>query len=82
MVQNGQKSIDFKRFKGGKFTSSNKILNKKTRNETNLINGNINKCVYNLLIIEFKNELKEQIVKENKTRYTFKVHLRMISSAG
>lgn len=69
-------------FAGGKITSSNKIFNKKTRNETNLINGNVNKCIYNLLIIEFENELKEQIVKENKTRYTFKVHLRMISSAG
>ena len=50
MVQNGQKSIDFKRFKGGKFTPSNKIFNKKTRNRTNLINGNVNKPVYKLLI--------------------------------
>ena len=58
MVQNGQKSIDFKRFKGGKFTSSNKIFNKKTRNETNLINGNVNKPVYKLLINEFENGLK------------------------
>ena len=82
MVQNGQKSIDFKRFKGGIFTLSNKIFNKKTRNGTKSINGNVNKPVYNLLIIEFKNGSKEQIVKENKTRYTFKVHLRMISSAG
>ena len=82
MVQNGQKSIGFRWSAGDEFTLSNKIFNKKTRNGTNLINGNVNKCVYNLLIIEFKNELKEQIVKENKTRYTFKVHLRMISSAG
>ena len=58
MVQNGQKSIDFKRFKGGKFTSSNKLFNKKTRNRTNLINENVNKPVYKLLINEFKNGLK------------------------
>ena len=58
MVQNGQKTIDFKRFKGGKFTSSNKIFNKKTRNGTNFINGNVNKPVYKLLINEFKNGLK------------------------
>ena len=55
MVQNGQKSIGFKRFRGGKLTSSNKIFNKKTINGTNLINGIVNKPVYNLLIIEFKN---------------------------
>lgn len=58
MVQSGQKSIDIKRFKGGKFTSSNEIFNKKTRNGTNLINGNVNKPVYKLLINEFKNGLK------------------------
>ena len=57
MVQNGQKSIDFKRFRGGKFTSSNKIFNIKTRNGTNLINGIVNKSVHKLLINEFKNGL-------------------------
>jgi len=58
MVQSRQKSIDFKRFKGDKFTSSNKIFNKKTRNGTNLINVNVNKSVYKLLINEFENGLK------------------------
>ena len=58
MVQNRQKSIDFKRFKGGEFTSSNKIFNKKTRNETNFTNVNVNKPVYKLLINEFENGLK------------------------
>ena len=57
MVQNGQKSIGFKRFRGGKFISSNKIFNIKTRNGTYLINGIVNKFVHKLLINEFKNGL-------------------------
>ncbi len=57
MVQNGQKTIGFKRFGGGKFISSNKIFNIKTRNGTNLINGIVNKSVHKLLINEFKNGL-------------------------
>ena len=81
-MQNVKKSIDSKRFTGGKLTSSNRISDKNARKMTNNDRGIVNKPVYNLLINEFKIENKEQIVKENKTRYTFKVHLRMISSAG
>ena len=81
-MQNVKKSIDSKRFTGGELTSSNRISDKNAREMTNNDRGIVNKPVYNLLINEFKIENKEQIVKGNKTRYTFKVHLRMISSAG
>ena len=81
-MQNVKKSIDSKRFTGGKLISSKRISDKYARKMTWIDRGIVNKPVYSLLINEFKIENKEQIVKENKTRYTFKVHLRMISSAG
>ena len=81
-MQNVKKFINSKRFTGGKLISSNRISDKNARKMTNDGRGIVNKPVYNLLINEFKIKNKEQIVKENKTRYTFKVHLRMISSAG
>ena len=44
--------------------------------------GIINNSVYNLLIKVNRFIFKVQIVKYNKTRYTFKVQKRMLGSAG
>lgn len=45
------------------------------------MNGNAN-SVYKLLINVNAGLHKVQIVKDDKTMYTFKVQLRMLSSAG